>query len=549
MRQSTSLAHGISSIFFYLFAAALFFNLASCQMASLSAPPSSTQVGLKGGQDVEPSSAKTPIPYPFQSNSPQSYSPPGNPTLPVPYPYPYPMETSLPVPTPEPTPEWPLYVDPHGGFTLRIPPNWKADDEPGSFSGPDGYLRSGYLPEMGYLQGAISVCMRLANSPQGPTRKAGFSQKSSCFLKPYPEMNTDPVRWIFENGTDQPEKRFFYVEANSEMIVPIVERLQRLSIPETKKWYRVPVSPLRADDETFWLSVSPLPAGWQVEEIPLFDDPGNSSQVYERYRQIPMELKSWPFPVVIDQKATPTPPGGLLAEPNAILEKFGYRIENISPSEQGPFAVYHQDQLVLNSISDFEPVLLNKSGDDFLLSVTVIGRGYCVIQTGTVQCIDPRNTQRWTSPVFLGDQAVAVFWEPTTGQLQLKSSEEVLYAFSTIFTTSPQLEAFRIYDEDWYMQIDDTLIRSGENLNTSLGYEAIFDLRRFGDKILYFFRKGPRVGISFDGKVLPLYYDEVQHLGCCAYGMLNPRRSGDKLGFLALRDGMWYFVKLTIGES
>jgi len=48
---------------------------------------------------------------------------------------------------------------------------------------------------------------------------------------------------------------------------------------------------------------------------------------------------------------------------------------------------------------------------------------------------------------------------------------------------------------------------------------------------------------------MSIYYDEIQHLGCCGYGILNPRSSGNKLGFLALRDGIWYFVKLTIGES
>ena len=545
MRQSTSLAHWISSIFLYLFVAILFLALASCRSSSLPAPAASPQIGPVDSQTVEPPTRNTSIPYPFQANSPQSYPSPGTPTLPGPYPYP--METALPIPTLQPTPEWSLYVDPYGGFTLRIPPGWRADDEPGAFSGPDGYMRSGYLPEMGYMQDAKAVCMRLANSPQGPIRKAGWSPDSSCFLKPYPDTNANSVRLIFENSTDQPELRFFYVETNAEIIDAIVGRLERLSIPETNQWYRVPIAPMRQEDMVFWQSVSPLPADWEVEEIPLFDDPGISSQVYERYQQIPMALKSWPFPIVIDHKDTPTPPGGLLAEPNELLEKFGYRLTNISPSEQSLFAVYHQDQLVLDSISDFEPVLLNKSGDDFLLSVTVIGRGYCAIQTGNVQCIDPLTTQRRTSPVFLGNQALAVFWEPTTGQLQLKSGEEVLYAFSTIFTTSPQFEAFRIYDEDWYMQIGDTLIRNGENLNTSLGYEAIFDLRRVGDKILYFLRKGPRVGISFDGKVLPLYYDEIQHLGCCGYAMLNPRRSGNRLGFLALRDGIWYFVKLTIG--
>ena len=547
MRHFRSLVQSFSWDIAGLFRIVLFFLLASCRPANLTVTAESLQTAPAAHQTIEPMATKTPLPYPLYSNGAQSYPAPRIPAFPEPYPYP--IGTATPFPTPVPTAEWPLYVDPNGGFTLRIPPGWKAVDEPGSFTGPDGYLRSGYLPEMGYLQSAIQVCMRLANSPQGPARKAGFSQNSSCFLKPYPEMNTDLVRWVFENGTDQPERRFFYVEANSEMIVPIVERLQRLSIPGMKKWYRVPVSPLRAEDEAFWQSVSPLPVDWQVEEIPLFDDPGNSSQVYERYRQIPMALKSWPFPVTIDHKATPTPQGGLLAEPNAILEKFGYRLENISPSDRGPLAVYQQDQLVLDHINDFEPVLLSASRADFLLSVTVIGRGYCVIQTGSVQCVDPRTTHRWTSPVFLGERAVAVFWEPTTGQLQLKSGEEVLYAFSTVFTTSPQLEAFRIWDEDWYMQISDTLIRNGENLNTSRGYEAIFDLRRFENKIFYFFRKGPRVGISFDGKVLPLYYDEVQHMGCCSYGMLNPRSSGNKIGFLALRDGMWYFVKLTIGES
>jgi hypothetical protein len=550
MRHSASLVHAVASNILYLLVAALFFALESCHPSNPPVPQTSPQVEPADSQIVESSSMKTPLPSPFDANSTHSYPAPLIPIQTNPYPYPYPMATDLPAPTPQPTPEWPLYVDPYGGFTLRILPGWKAEEQPGAFSGPDGYLRSGYLPGMGYMQGAIPVCMRLANSPQGPLRRTYFSADSSCVLDSNPEMNIDNVRWVFENSTDRPERRFFYVEANATLIDAIVGKLVRLSIPNTKQWYRVPTGLLRTEDEVFWQSVGLLPASWEVEEIPIFENPEDSDQVYERYTKLPMDLKSWPFPVVLDQKATSTPEEGLLVEPNAILEKFGYRIMDISPSDRGPFAVYHQDQLVLDNISEFKPVLLNKSGTDFILSVTVKGWGYYLIQNGTVQYIDPGTTQRETSPVFFNDQAVAVFWVPGGGQqLQLKSGEKVLYAFATIFTTNTQLKVFQVWDEDWYMQIGDTLIRNGENLNASLGYEAIFNLRRFDDKIFYFFRKGPRVGISFDGKVLPLYYDEIQHLGCCGYGILNPRSSGNKIGFLALRDGMWYFVKLTIGES
>jgi hypothetical protein len=63
-------------------------------------------------------------------------------------------------------------------------------------------------------------------------------------------------------------------------------------------------------------------------------------------------------------------------------------------------------------------------------------------------------------------------------------------------------------------------------------------------KPFYFFRKGPRVGISYDRQVQPVYYDEVAHYMCCGFAGANPYNNGSMIHFFALREGVWYFVTL-----
>jgi len=72
----------------------------------------------------------------------------------------------------------------------------------------------------------------------------------------------------------------------------------------------------------------------------------------------------------------------------------------------------------------------------------------------------------------------------------------------------------------------------------------MFDWRLLDEKPFYFFRKGPRLGISYDGIILPVWFDDVYYYGCCGYAALNPYSTQYMVGFFALRDNFWRQVEL-----
>lgn len=57
-----------------------------------------------------------------------------------------------------------IYTDPGGQFRFLLPSGWQPEgDAEGLFSGPDGLLRVGFLPELGYIAQLLHACEWLAN--------------------------------------------------------------------------------------------------------------------------------------------------------------------------------------------------------------------------------------------------------------------------------------------------------------------------------------------------------------------------------------------------
>ena len=54
--------------------------------------------------------------------------------------------------------------------------------------------------------------------------------------------------------------------------------------------------------------------------------------------------------------------------------------------------------------------------------------------------------------------------------------------------------------------------------------------------------KGPRIGFSYDGKILPLEYQEVGHHFCCGFSSNNPYVGEEAAHFFGNRAGVWYYV-------
>jgi hypothetical protein len=122
--------------------------------------------------------------------------------------------------------------------------------------------------------------------------------------------------------------------------------------------------------------------------------------------------------------------------------------------------------------------------------------------------------------------------------------EEILFDFSTYFGAKIPLHLFREWENHWILSVGNFIIQDGEILNETHGYEETFSWSTVNDKPLYFFRKGKRAGISYDGDILPNYYHQIPHGHCCGLVGNNPITLGNTVHFYGQRDGIWYMVIL-----
>ncbi len=121
---------------------------------------------------------------------------------------------------------------------------------------------------------------------------------------------------------------------------------------------------------------------------------------------------------------------------------------------------------------------------------------------------------------------------------------DLIFSFATYYVTGIPVKHFQEWDDHWILAVSDFIIQDGEILNEKYGFEEMFNWYLMDGKPFYFFRKGPRVGISYDEQFHSLYYDEIIHGYCCGYAQDNPRLIGNTISFLGKRDGIWYYVIL-----
>jgi hypothetical protein len=90
------------------------------------------------------------------------------------------------------------------------------------------------------------------------------------------------------------------------------------------------------------------------------------------------------------------------------------------------------------------------------------------------------------------------------------------------------------------------IVMDGKSLNELYAYEESFGFQTMHGKFFYFFNRGGKIGISYNGQEIPLGYDNVLHYGCCSAGVLNPIMSENMVAFFAQRGGHWYYVEIGV---
>jgi hypothetical protein len=442
------------------------------------------------------------------------------------------MQGSLPVGS--------TYIDPSGQFRLSLPPGWLPGLEEGTFSGGGEILQISYLPEMAYMNSVTRVCERLANTPQGPARQIilfALAEADACLLVPYPEMSTNQARLVVENPAGRLEQRYFSLESDEGSLREIAASLQLLNPPGQREAFPYPSGPMRPQDEAFWSQPTSLPVGLTVEEYPIVEASIDSPDHFEFRERIPSEVfekrAAW-REVRLDR---------MLDRNNALLEPFGYSLKARSGSDVNLFELYHGEDLIQEDVSYFWPVSTNPSGSDFALVLEVWNEGYRLARLEGLSDWD-MSASLFIPPVFYGEDLLSIRWDGQRSQVQLWQGEHEVYEFASLFMVDMPVKGLSTWQGDWILEVDGFVIQDGENLNERLGYEDIFGWQLLNGNPFYYFRKGPWVGISYNGQVLPQIYNEIVHYRCCEPAMFNNGGNQDMVWFYGLRDGTWYYVEI-----
>ena len=442
------------------------------------------------------------------------------------------------------------YTDPHGQFRLTLPAGWQPDEEQGLFRSPGGVLRVGYMPEMAFMNSANRVCERLANTPVGPARKIDLSPLPSadaCTLTPLPEMSTDRVTLVVANPAGEPEQRYIFLESDQANLTEISASLELLNTPAVQEAFPYPTGAMRPHDDVFWTGTVNQPDELTLEEHAVVEASLDSPTHFEFLERIPSDV----FEKRAEWREGSTE--RRLMSNNALLEPFGYSLEGVQGGEVELYALYHggerlqgerlQEELVQDEISMFWPASVSASGEDFALVVEILNNGYRLVRQERIEEWDI-SASLFIPPVFFGDELLHVVWDYERGQVQVMQGEEQVYAFAALFLVDMPVKGLWSWEGHWLLEVDGFLIQDGVILNEGLVYEEIFGWQLLNGKPFYYFRKGPRVGVSYDGSRLPVYYDEVIHYRCCEPAMFNNGGNEDIAWFYGLRDGTWYYVEI-----
>lgn len=220
---------------------------------------------IPSSESVTPT-AKFPVELPF------------TPTLTVSIPTAYPILTNTSTAVPVATvPSKRLYTDPGNWYSLSIPIEWKATNNPNAFSGNNGFFETGYLPEMAFMPHEMNVCQWLANIDSQATYSISFMESNRCILTSLPGILPAAIHVIIKNPAADDDQRFFYVKTDPDHYFEILGsfawlRSTNLLTPPASR-----PATLRPADASFWEKAAPMPPGFSVEEHKLPQEAQNKN--------------------------------------------------------------------------------------------------------------------------------------------------------------------------------------------------------------------------------------------------------------------------------
>jgi len=452
-----------------------------------------------------------------------------------------------------------VYIDPEGWYSVNIPSDWQ-EESPGSFKGENGFFETGYLPEMMFMQRTTNICHWLANIAfkstyfiKAPTYLS--DKANNCTLTTLPEIMPATVQAIIENPNADYEHRFFYIKTDAEHYDEIRDSfawLQPVDPGVEPVHSTVSLSP---EDISFWEKTGPTPFGYSITEYELSDEAQKASPSEKIFLEfIPPEARL----EVHHQGNTSSYSPDTWESIDEEISYFGYKLrptENDSSFCQ--YKLFKEDVLVLDNIYELPSIyrFSTPEGEKIIFVVrTVKDPNQTILLDNVVSYLVQNDSitiwgDRPSHPVDPGLPPILTddefLWlkigKHTHVQVQ-NNQREVLFSFATYFGSRLPVEGFKSWSNHWILLVGDYMIKDGEIINEEFGFEEVFNWYLINDKPFYFFRKGSRIGISYDGQFFPTNYNYIPHNYCCGLGLNNPRMVENTIRFFGKRDNIWYFV-------
>ncbi len=466
-----------------------------------------------------------------------------------------PAPTAQLTPTPEHSEH--IYTDPEGWYMLDIPAGWQPTNKPNTFEGKDGFFQTGYLPEMMFMRQAMNVCHWLANIDTKNEYAVSLLKTidgNGCQVESLPHITPAIIIEIVENPSADFQHRFFYIKANEEQLNHITNSFTWLKSVDMEAEAEFHTAPLRAEDISFWESTSPLPKTLTVTEYELSaeaQDESPSKTILLNFipRAVLQEAGKLSRNTYTDTTTVDSV--------NETITPFGYEFR--AGDERYPYHLYKNEALLLEHVYKLPDVHLfsTDEGEQLVFFATALDdpdQPFFVEGNATRYLIQNDTVTLWENKPagpMLEDRVIWVDGAPLLLGLgdyidvQVRNGRyDLLFSFATYYGANIPIKRFRAWNEHWILAVSNFIIQDGEILNEKYGFEETFNWYLVNDKPFYFFRKGPRVGISYDKQFRSLYYDEIIHGYCCGLALNNPRLIGNTISFFGKRDGVWQYVIL-----
>lgn len=303
------------------------------------------------------------------------------------------------------------------------------------------------------------------------------------------------------------------------------------------------VSPtLSVDEAAFWANAIPLSEDISVTE---YDFPSGTDPSYQSGLSWYVPVDTWWY----------VSTGDVLPTIQVLrIQDLGYEWKVVGQAKQcnqeSPkgrnrctYQLYKDKKLLWETkwIADVSTVyhFSTKAGPIHAFVVTVgVKRDSFLIQNGVVIPWGWEDYEFASPPILYQDELLWARLRPD-GRIEVqKSNGDILFTFKH----KSKAFIFKEWNGHWVLEAGNVLVIDGEEPYQKLGFQQIFMWNLVKDKPAFFFQKGSKFGISYDGQILPLQYDEIANGLCCEASGNNPYIGSDFARFLGKRNGVWYYV-------